>query len=380
MEDKAETNNQLEFEMPVLDLPFVKIKSMRFQNFKVFDDYTFDFTSENGIKEFICFIGPNGYGKSTVLNSIQMIFNRYEGRDIEKLKINLGKSVRHVGAEFNEISVNEDFLITAILDSTYGEYEVQFCKSGFIKDHPEKIKENVFRLCYAARFDQELHNFQLAREKWDKFKELFEAVTDFVIEENQDVIKYFKGTDDPTMRQLINDYVLSFSIKKPHETITHKECSDGEKKIIKSFSTLLTLGYSPSIILVDNIEMHVEKGRHIKLIQAMKDCFPNSQIFSTTHSYYVSKVLGKQSGIFDLRMIKSSEEIKKQPWRLCIIDEINDCLVKLLLAPNNEDLVCRGKKIISSCEGNIKDLQEFQNEVKIFLKEVSDIFVKCVMQ
>ena len=115
MEDKAETNSQLEFEMPVLDLPLVKIKSMRFQNFKVFDDYTFDFTSENGIKEFICFIGPNGYGKSTVLNSIQMIFNRYEGREIERLKINLGKSVRHVGAEFNEISVNEDFLITAIL-------------------------------------------------------------------------------------------------------------------------------------------------------------------------------------------------------------------------------------------------------------------------
>lgn len=38
-------------------LPLVKIKSIRFQNFKVFDDYTFDFSSENGIKEFVCFIG-----------------------------------------------------------------------------------------------------------------------------------------------------------------------------------------------------------------------------------------------------------------------------------------------------------------------------------
>lgn len=362
-------------------LPFVKIKSIRFQNFKVFDDYTFDFTSnDNTIKEFVCFIGPNGYGKSTVLNSVQMLFNRYEGRDIERLKINLGKCVRHVGEEFNEINANDDFLITAKIDSTFGEYEIQFNKSGFVKDHPQEIKENVFRLCYAARFDQELHNFQLSRDKWDKFKELFEAVTDFTIEENQDVIKYFMGTDDPTMKQLIDNYVLSFSIKKPHETISHKECSDGEKKIIKSFSTLLTLGYSPSIILVDNIEMHVEKGRHIRLIQAMKDCFPNSQIFSTTHSYYVSKVFGKKSGIFDLRMIKSSDEIKKQPWRLCIIDEVNDCLVKLLLSPNNEDLVCRGKKIICRCEGDINDLQEFQDEVKTFLKEVSDIFIKCVMQ
>jgi ABC-type lipoprotein export system ATPase subunit len=361
-------------------LPLVKIKSIRFQNFKVFDDYTFDFSSENGIKEFVCFIGPNGCGKSTVLNSIQMLFNRYEGRDIEKLKINLGKAVRHVGEHFSEIYVDDDFLITAKMDSSFGEYEVQFNKSGFVQDHPQGIKENVFRLCYAARFDQELHKFQLAREKWDKFKELFEAVTSFTIEENQDVIKYFSGTDDPTMKQLINDYVLSFSIKKPHEVISYKECSDGEKKIIKSFSTLLTLEYSPSIILVDNIEMHVEKGRHIKLIQAMKDCFPNSQIFSTTHSYYVSKVFGKQSGVFDLRMIKSSEGIKKQPWRLCIIDEINDCLVKLLLAPNSEELVCRGKKIISTCEGDINDLQKFQEEVGIFLKEVSDIFIKCIMR
>jgi len=262
-------------------LPSVRIKSIRFQNFKVFDDYTFDFTDGNISKEFVCFIGPNGYGKSTVLNTIQMLFNRYEGREIERLRINLGKAVRHVrhGLEQYNGSENDsgDFLITAIMTSSLGDYEVQFNKSGFAKDHPQEIKENVYRLCYSARFDQELHNFQLARSKWDKFKELFEAVTNFTIEENQEVVKYFQYTEDPTMRQLIENYVLSFNIVKPHETISHKECSDGEKKIIKSFSTLLTLEYSPSIILVDNIEMHVEKGRHIKLIQAMKDCFPNSQ-------------------------------------------------------------------------------------------------------
>ena len=360
-------------------IPTVKVKSIKFENFKVFENYTFNFDSENGIKEFICFIGPNGCGKSTVLNSIQMLFQRYEGRDLERIRTNLGKAVRHTGKIQGGIYGDDDFLITAQVSSSLGDYEIKLNKSGFIKDHPEEIKNIVYRLCYFAKFDQELNRFQLAREKWPRFKELFEAVTGFKIEEDTDVLKYFKDSSDRDTKDLIQNYVLSFNIHKPNETINQKECSDGEKKIIKSFSTLLTIEYMPQIILVDNIEMHVERSRHIKLIEAMKDCFPDSQIFSTTHSYYVSKFFGNKAEVFDLRLIKSSEIIKSQPWRLCIIDEMNDCLVKLLLSKEKVGLVELAKKIISDCECDINDLQKFKTDVNFLLKEVSEIFVNCVI-
>jgi AAA15 family ATPase/GTPase len=380
MENKTIDNAKLELPSFTMDkIPSIKIKSIRFQNFKVFEDYTFNFDSEYGIKEFVCFIGPNGCGKSTVLNSIQMLFQRYEGRDLDRIKTNLGKAVRHTEKKHNGIYGEEDFLITANISSSFGDYEVQLNKSGFVKDHPEEIKSIVYRLCYFAKFDQELNRFQLAREKWPKFKELFEAVTGFTIEEDTDVLKYFKDSSDRDTRELMDNYVLSFNICKPHETINQKECSDGEKKIIKSFSTLLTIEYMPQIILVDNIEMHVERSRHIKLIEAMKDCFPNSQIFSTTHSYYLSKFFGNKSEVFDLRLIKASEIIKAEPWRLCIIDEMNDCLVKLLLAKEYVELVELAKKIIADCEGEINDLRRFKSDVNFLLEEVSEIFVNCVI-
>ena len=85
----------------------------------------------------------------------------------------------------------DDFLLTANISSSIGDYEVQLNKSGFIKDHPEEIKRLVYRICYAAKFDQDLKNFQLKRRKWKTFKKLFEAVTVFEIEEQMKDM-YFK--------------------------------------------------------------------------------------------------------------------------------------------------------------------------------------------
>lgn len=364
-------------------IPDIRVKSIRFQNFQVFEDYTFDFSDSKNIRDFICLVGPNGSGKSTVLNSIQLLFTRFEGRDSERIKFNLGKSVRHVGTILNGVYGEEDFLITAQIQSFIGNYEIQINKSGFIKDHPKEIKEIVYRICYFARFDRELNNFQLSRDRWPIFKELYESVTGFTIEENQDIEKYCGQSEDPLMKKIAEEYILAFFIHKQHETIHHKECSAGEKKIIKSFSTLLTLEYMPKIILVDNFEMHVEKNRHFKLIESMKKCFPYSQIFCTTHSNYISRSSAKNCEIYDLRLITSSEIIKREPWRLCIMDEINDSLVKLeifKISSNVIDLIEYGKKLLVCCNEEINDLHLFQDNLKYFLKEVQEVFVNGILR
>ena len=372
-------------------IPTLRLASLHFRKFKAFEDFTLDFSDKDEIKEFICLIGPNGTGKSTVLNAIQLLFAKVDGRTKEQIKANWGKAVRHVeqskGGAFGE----EDFLLTAKFHSSepdIGDYEVQVNKYGFVKDHPPKIKEMVYRLCYYAQFDKELQNFQLDRKKWPTFKMLFETVTGFTIEEDQELQKYYGGTTDPQMKKMMENYVLSFFIKKPYETIHQREASDGERKIIKSFSTLLTVEYQPQIILIDNIEMHVEKKRHIALINAMKSCFPNSQIFSTTHSYYISKLLGKTAGVEDLRLVHASPVIKAQPWRLRIIDELEEAVVKLMvfketLGDTEHDkivsLLIIGKKLFNDCYLEFKDLQELKHTLKFFLQEVAGFFVNDVM-
>lgn len=355
-------------------VPEIKIKNLRIHNYKAYSDYYMDFEEGDKVKPFICFIGENGVGKSTALNALQLIFTRLEGWESDRIKENLGRCVRHVDYTQNGVYGEEDFLIEAEITSDYGEYTVRINKNGFIDDHPKEIKMNAYRLCYFARFDQELHQFQLIREKWSQFKTLFESVTGYEVEEMTDV---FSSSEDPEERDMMEKYVLGFTVKKPHETISHKECSNGEKKVIKSFSTMLNLEIPPKIILIDDIAMHVALGKHIRLIDAMNSCYPDSQIFSTTHSYRMTKCLKRRSQIYDLRTIHATPVIKSEPWRFRVIDEIDDALYKVEGLGDDEllSLYNTGIKLRDVCSLEIKDLCKFQNDVSRFLKEVSDLYV-----
>lgn len=343
------------------EIPLIRIKSIRFQNYKAFNDVFFDFINNDKCQPFICFHGPNGCGKTTILEAITLIFSRLEGREADKIKALLGKSVRHVEGNQTAIYDNSDFLITANIQSSIGDYEIQINKTGFIKDHPDQIKDVIYRICYYARFDQELHQFQLVRSKWRLFKDLFQAVTGFEIEEREDV---FSASDDPTRKEILDGYVLGFWIKKPDETISHKECSAGERKIIKSFSTLLNKEFMPSVVCIDNAEMHVEAGRHINLIESMKRCFPDSQIFASTHSYQISRNFGNKSQLYDMRLLKATKIVKEEAWRLYIIDEIKDSVSKF-------NSITKNKGAITKCIDNSNKLIE-----KILVCEDKDAIIE----
>jgi len=359
-----------DFKIDQSEIPFVRVKSIRFQNFKVFEDYFFDFFD----RSFACFYGPNGCGKTTVLDTIQLIFSRFDEYKADRLKAHLGKSVRHIDGKMDGIYGNDDFLITAIIESSVGGYEIQINKSGFIKDHPEKIKSFLYRLFYYARFDQELHQFQLNRQKWTVFKEIIESVTGFEITEKKSL---FDTSDDPVQADLLRQYVLGFWVSKPNEKISHTECSAGERKIIKSFSTLLNMEYTPQIICIDNVAMHVESGRHIQLIESVKKCFPDSQIFATTHSYQISRNFGNKDQLYDLRLVANpSQEI----WRLQLVDEISDYISKLRsnqfsLPLNSNYMIIEGEQLIESCRDGLNK-QDIFNQAENFMKRVISLTIK----
>lgn len=359
----------------ISNVPNIKIRSLHIKNFKAYEDYTFDFSSKgSGIKPFICFIGENGAGKSTALNVIQMLFQRYEGYTEERMLAKFSKCIR--SKEYGDVNINsdDDFLLESEIESSLGNYTVRMNKTGFIDDHPDEIKRILYRLCYYARFDKELDQFQLVRDKWDNFKNLFESVTNYEINEIDDI---FSSSSDMVESSMMEKYVLGFTVKKSYETIHHRACSNGEKKVIKSFSTLLNLEISPRIILVDDIAMHVALGKHIALIEAMQKCYPDSQIFSTTHSYRITKNIKRSSQIYDLRMMHSDDLLKNETWRYRVIDEIDDALYKLdgLGEGNYQDLYECGKKLRYACSSNIKHLCDFQKELVKFLQEVSNQYV-----
>jgi energy-coupling factor transporter ATP-binding protein EcfA2 len=370
------------FIMDSSTIPDVKIRSIRFQKYKAFDDVTFDFWDEDlkDCKPFVCFHGPNGCGKTTILEAITLIFSRLEGRESEHLRALLGKSVRHIdGVQRAIYNKKDDFLLTAHLKTSLGDYEVQINKTGFIKDHPNEIKDIIGRLCYYARFDQELHQFQLNRKSWKFFKDLFESVTGFKIKEQTGV---FSDSSDPVQAEMLRKYVLGFMVHKPDEIISHKECSAGERKIIKSFSTLLNKEYMPEVVCIDNAEMHVESGRHIHLMESIKRCFPKSQIFTSTHSYQISKNFGAKNQLYDLRFLKASSLIKKESWRLYLSDELKESLFKLqgISCAKNEKrrYMILGEQLIQRCLTEKKSSDVVQKSEE-FLARILSLYVSDIV-
>jgi energy-coupling factor transporter ATP-binding protein EcfA2 len=364
-----------DFKIDPSKIPEVRLRFIHFQNYKAFDDVRFDFTENNQCKSFICFHGPNGSGKTTILETISLIFSRLDGREEDKIKALLGKSVRHIDGIQKAIYNDEDFLITAGLSSSIGDYEVQINKKGFLKNHPPEIKNIVYRLYYWARYDQELHRFQLIRSKWPIFKELFESVTGFKIEETKSI---FNESEDPVQSEILHKYVLGFIIHKPDEIISHKECSAGERKIIKSFSTLLNKEYNPTIVCVDNAETHVETGRHIQLIESMKKCFASSQIFVSTHSYQLSRNFGNRSQLYDLRLFRLPHIVQKEPWRLYVADEIRDGISKLksVMNPNEKisQLIMQGENLLNQCYQE-KEMHNLFLDSERFLTSACTVFI-----
>lgn len=360
-----------DFKIDKSEIPFIRLKSIQFQNFKVFKDYLFNFSGGS----FACFYGPNGCGKTTILDTIQLIFSRFDEYDKDRLKVYLGKSVRHIDGKMSGIYGNDDFLITATIESSVGEYEIQINKSGFISDHPLEIKSLIYRLFFYTRFDQELRQFQLSRQKWPVFKELIESVTGFEIEEQESL---FDISEDPVQADLLRQYVLGFRVHKPNEIINHTECSAGERKIIKSFSTLLNMEYIPRVICIDNIEMHVESGRHIQLVEAVKKCFPDSQIFATTHSYQISRNFKDKSQLYDLRLIGRSN---KDGWKLQLQDDLNDYVSKLRSIKVYPEIVKReitkGEELIEMCNSKSHQFSIFEQS-ELFMKRVIHLTIKDI--
>ncbi|GAG42536.1 unnamed protein product, partial [marine sediment metagenome] len=130
---------------------------------------------------------------------------------------------------------------------------------------------------------------------------------------------------------------------------------------------------------VDNVAMHVESGRHLNLIQSLKRCFPDSQIFATTHSYQISRNFGDRSELYDLRLLKVSEDIQAEPFRLYWVDEIKDSISKLK-AMTMRNVCCeigQGEELIKKCmSGSIETQGSLAAEVTQFLRDVSHLFVE----
>lgn len=327
--------------------PRIRLKRLELTNFCKYEDAVIDFTHDGKVLPMACLVGPNGTGKTTILDAITMLCSNYTNYDARRFSTMMYKRVRNwMHLQTDDQIRNASFKVKGVFEATYEpyeppyipeslqvraprfvqEYEVEFTRHKFNARHPEFIERRLPRYSFTARFDQELSLFQLRRDRWPLFQELFSAVTGFPVEEDVDM---FHDTSDKRMRKLTDEYVLGFTIQKPKETIRHKMCSSGERKIAKCFSTILNAPVEPSIIAVDNVLMHIEVGRHLSVMSSLLRCFPKSQLIVACHSVPVTKCLPDREMLFDMRWLELPGVMWREPWRLRLLDDVQESLERL---------------------------------------------------
>jgi len=268
---------------------------MTLKNFMTYEN----FHVELGEDPIHGFFGPNGCGKSTLLHAVRLFFSKFAGFDALRLDQSLGR-YKHNGS-------GGDWELAGDFTSDCGDYTVKIGSNhelwkwgeipgledevvvGVVDGHPDGVRKTLTEQVWMATYDQQLHQFQIEKSRWKKFKPLFEAVTGYEVRPME---SDKTGFTDPSLttrdRQAmanIDRYILGMEILKPDGPIRENQCSDGEKKVIKHFTHLFNKPDDevPSIVLIDNIEMHISRDRQLPLLNALEGCFPEVQIIFTTH-------------------------------------------------------------------------------------------------
>jgi len=313
----------------------IHLKSLTLKDFMSYSNFHIEF----GDVPIHGLYGPNGCGKSTLLHAIRLLFSKFGGFDRLRLRQSLARYKRN--------NSSSEFEIMGCFTSAGEEYTVKIGSSedcwnwnriegmegevvtGVKEGHPLEVRKTLTEQIWMATYDQQLHQFQIEKSRWNRFKPLFEAVTGYEVKPVEVPVDFSNpmlSRGERNSMAEIDRYILGIQIMKPGGAIRENQCSDGEKKVIKHFTTMFNKPDDeiPSIILIDNIEMHIARDRQLPLIVALEGCFPDSQIIFTTHGdsiicHYDSSRL---TNLYYKDLDQNVELWRKEAMRLAAVAEM----------------------------------------------------------
>jgi len=289
----------------------MRIKSLSLRNFCGYEKADFRFG------DFSCLLGPNGCGKTTVLNAVSLLCSSlYFGEEglsgnieddqpeeddwkptitpEQRLRAYLQKNIRF----FGEPGGSSSFVAEGTFEHEGKELVVRATEAGFARN--DVIGQEWWwpGIVYFARFDSDMVNFQLRLDLWPRFKERYEGITGLPIEP-----EIMVETDLEDMGQ-DGRMVVGFWLTKDGSRVHSRKASAGEKKIGKALSQAVNLERPPHIVLVDNMEMHVYYKRHLRMFEEIKSLFAGRQIITTTHSVVVMNEYEPRSHLVDIEALE----------------------------------------------------------------------------
>lgn len=306
----------------------VKIKGMLLKNYCGYRDIEFDFSDSNGnIKQLAMFYGPNGTGKTTFLDAVNMCCNahQYENRDcsVAFSKIIYHKDYNPTTTTYEqrlakiegEYATSETFrkkvqsqiktmeiashFVTKDNEDKFVVFSSDGPKAVLKNDLPRQLSGNC--VYFDADKPTNMNRFQLNNNKKDIFLDMARIVYGFDC-------SFGSMITTETLQNENIDYITDVIINKYGDMIHFKRMSAGEKKIAKLIQKLCSDEVEQNdLICIDNVFMHIYFKRHAKLIDKMLDVYPDKQFILTCHSGTAIKHVRDKYGekyLYDLEKYK----------------------------------------------------------------------------
>lgn len=292
----------------------IYLKELHLVNFMGYKDTVFKFFDENGKrKPLVLMYAPNGAGKSSLLNGIQMASNckRLQSRDnttfFRKLVFSQDYDSNYQ-ALYDKLdpSVVNKMFVEAKYDVNGEEKIVQFDNSVILKN---EVDELDFFTLLDADHPMNVNKFQLENTKYaKKFIELCKVIYNyecyfdkeisdsgkFAKDENEDLKMEDDGDNDDL------SFFTDFVIQKYGINTHFKQMSGGERKIATLMAQICdekTID-KLSIIAIDSFEKEIYFTRQGKTVDKLISEFPDKQFFIVTHSEtlirHVENTYGKE--------------------------------------------------------------------------------------
>ncbi len=262
------------------------------------------------IKRINVIFGPNGEGKSSLLEAIRLVSNPFVFKNKES-EMMIRKLIYHPDYDptYAEFFPSDNTMEVEGVFDCNGEFKNVFISNEGIErcDLEEKTRGYVYSV--DADHPSHLIRFQVASDWADKFLEIAKIVYGYKCELTTSVNETLKNMDGTEENVVI---YTDFVIHKNHTRVHYKRMSAGEKKIATLLSMLCDKYYMEAmdIILIDNVELHVYFLRHAAMIDKLLEVFPNKQFIITTHSGtmidHIAKTYG-QDKLYNLESLKGSK-------------------------------------------------------------------------
>lgn len=327
----------------------MKIKHIELENFRGINRHTFILDKRSTV-----FFGVNGVGKSTVLRAINLIYSNIINKIVQnKFKQGINIEIQDIkyGASHSRILVLvslQDELFSygrfmtrkdakrthsgPELDALYSSF-----KSNYLFDENDNMPIYVnysvnravidipLRITKKHTFDK-LSAFEKAIENRIDFRTFFEWFRNREDYENQikvrQNINYIDSQLECVRKAIlimldgfsnlrIERDPLRMAIKKGNISLRVEQLSDGEKctlAMIGDLARRLSIANpklinpleGEGVVLIDEIELHMHPKWQRRIINTLRDIFPNIQFLITTHSPQVLGEVGEDINIFKI--------------------------------------------------------------------------------